>query len=105
MRALAVLVLATSLQFHAVPAAAGERRECVSVQEFETAPFARKRVVEAFWDAPGTRTDVVEPGSPRLVAFEYEACGRGWVVVVYRRTSRVAQQFWAWTPDEKRARS
>jgi len=98
-RVLAVLVLAASLQLHAVPAAAAGGR-CVSVQEFDTAPFARKAVVERFWDAPGRRTDRVEPGSARLVAREYDACGRGWVVVVYRRTSRVAQQFWSWTPDK-----
>lgn len=99
-RAVGALVLAMSVQLHTLPAAAG--RGCVTVEEFETAPFARKARVEAFWDASGRRTERVEPGSARHVAYEYDACGPGWVVVVYRRTSRAALQFWSWTPAESR---
>lgn len=108
MAVLAVVVLAVSLQLHDVPAAAGSwvPPRCVSVQEFETAPFARKAIVERFWDAPGRRTHTVEPGNPRrLMARRYNACWEGgWVVVVYRRTDHVAVQFWSWTPDERRGR-
>lgn len=73
---------------------------CVSDEEFATAPFATKAKVEKFWGAKGAPTNKVEPGSPKQFAREYRSCAKGsWVVVLYRKSNKKAQSFWAWKPE------
>lgn len=97
---LAVVVVAVSLQFHAVPAAAVDRRPCVSDTEFLRFDFTwPKSRIHRFFDTAGKR-DPHNTTDKRL-GRRYQACGHpgGYVIVKYSRVTQLPTMAVEFTPN------